>query len=73
MRTTKAYIRYRLSIAGRNESIYTEAALMEIYKTSQGLPRSINNLCDLSLVIGFGKHLQQIDIDTIVGIVESEK
>ena len=70
---TKAYIRYRLSIAGRNESIYTEAALMEIYKTSQGLPRSINNLCDLSLVIGFGKHLQQIDIDTIVGIVESEK
>jgi general secretion pathway protein A len=70
---TKAYIKYRLNVAGREEPIYTEAALMEIYKSSQGTPRSINNLCDLSLVIGFGKHLQQIDADTIVGIIESEK
>lgn len=70
---TKAYIQYRLSVAGRDEPLYTETAYKEIFKTSQGTPRAINNICDLSLVIGFGKHLQQIDADTIIGIVESEK
>ncbi|MCK4639750.1 MAG: AAA family ATPase [Candidatus Marinimicrobia bacterium] len=70
---TKAYIWYRLYIAGRNNPIYTEAALKEIYNYSQGTPRTINNICDLSLVIGFGKHLEQIDADTIIGIIESER
>ena len=70
---TKAYIQYRLNIAGRNNPIYTEAALKEIYNYSQGTPRTINNICDLSLVIGFGKHLEQIDADTIIGIIESER
>jgi general secretion pathway protein A len=70
---TKAYIQYRLNIAGRNNPIYTEAAFKEIYNYSQGTPRTINNICDLSLVIGFGKHLEQIDADTIIGIIESER
>lgn len=70
---TKAYIKYRLSVAGRNTSIYTEEAFKEIFNYSQGTPRTINNICDLSLVIGFGKHLEQIDADTIVEIIKSEK
>ena len=48
---TKAYIRYRLNIVGRNNPIYTKAALKELYNYSQGTPRTINNICDLSLVI----------------------
>lgn len=70
---TIAYIQHRLNIAGRNNPIYTEAAFKEIYNYTQGTPRTINNICDLSLVIGFGKHLEQIDADTIIGIIESER
>ncbi len=70
---TKAYIQHRLNIAGRNNPIYTEAAFKELYNYSQGTPRTINNICDLSLVIGFGKHLEHIDADTIIGIIESER
>ncbi|HDP69147.1 MAG TPA: AAA family ATPase [Candidatus Marinimicrobia bacterium] len=70
---TKNYIQYRLSVAGRTTPIYTDAAFKEIYNYSQGTPRTINNICDLSLVIGFGKHLEMIDADTITGVIESEK
>jgi len=70
---TKAYIQHRLNIAGRKNPIYTEAAFKELYNYSQGTPRTINNICDLSLVIGFGKHLEQIDADIIIEIIESER
>jgi len=70
---TEAYIQHRINIAGRNNPIYTEAAFKEIYNYTQGTPRTINNICDLSLVIGFGKHIEQIDADTIIGIIESER
>ncbi|MCK9484630.1 MAG: hypothetical protein M0R34_09715, partial [Candidatus Marinimicrobia bacterium] len=70
---TKAYIEYRLKVAGRNDSIFTDSAIEEIYKYSQGTPRIINNICDLSLVIGFGKHLDSLDNSVISGIIDSER
>jgi len=70
---TKAYIQYRLKVAGRNDPIFTDSAFDEIYKYSEGIPRIINNICDLSLVIGFGKHLEIIDHNVIKGIINSER
>ncbi|HPY00962.1 MAG TPA: AAA family ATPase [Candidatus Marinimicrobia bacterium] len=70
---TKAYIQYRLKVAGRNDQIFTDSAFDEIYKYSEGIPRIINNICDLSLVIGFGKHLSTIDHNVIKGIINSER
>ncbi|HQC63069.1 MAG TPA: hypothetical protein PLC51_08420, partial [Candidatus Marinimicrobia bacterium] len=70
---TKAYIQYRLKVAGRNDQIFTDSAFDEIYKYSEGIPRIINNICDLSLVIGFGKHLEIIDHNVIKGIINSER
>lgn len=68
----KNYIQYRLQVAGRNRPIFTEDAYKEIYEYSQGTPRTINNICDLSLVMGFGKHLSSIDGDIIKEIIKSE-
>ncbi len=70
---TIMYIQCRLQVAGRTDSIFTEGAYKEIFNHTQGTPRTINNICDLSLVIGFGRHLEQIDSDTIIGVIESEK
>jgi len=66
------YIEYRLQVAGCNRPIFTEDAYKEIYKYSQGTPRAINNICDLSLVMGFGKHLSSIDGNLITEIIKSE-
>lgn len=62
---TKAYIRHRLNIAGRTASLFTEKAYQLIYESSQGIPRQINNLCDLCLVVGFGERKEFIDEDIV--------
>lgn len=68
---TKAYINYRLRVAGRNEPIFTDNAISVIYDHTQGTPRLINNVCDLALVIGFGKHVNIIDEHLIKGIIDT--
>jgi len=70
---TKAYIQYRLKVAGRTDPVFADSAINEIYQYTQGTPRIINNICDLCLVIGFGKHMDSIDHSVVRGIIESER
>ncbi len=69
---TQQYIRYRLSKAGAKDEIFTTEAIHEIHKFSHGIPRKINNICDLSLLLGFGQKLTKIDADHIISIINSE-
>jgi general secretion pathway protein A len=55
------YILYRLDKAGLTEPIFTTEALEAIYHFSEGIPRIINNICDLSLLIGFSLKVKDID------------
>jgi general secretion pathway protein A len=51
---TRNYILHRLKAAGaRNISIFTGAAIKEIYAYSKGIPRLINIVCDNALLTGF--------------------
>jgi len=51
---TSHYISYRQLRAGRKENVFNDEAIEKIYEYTDGIPRKINNLCDLSLLIGFG-------------------
>jgi general secretion pathway protein A len=62
---TKNYVSHRLQIAGASEEIFTAKALHSIWTKSGGIPRVINNICDLSLLIGFSRKLTRIDEDLI--------
>ena len=64
------YIRHRLSVAGRQEQIFTEEALDEIYKFSGGIPRKINNICDMALLVSYGEAQDKIDTGVIKKVVE---
>lgn len=55
------YIGYRLSVAGGKGSMFTKGALALVYDYSCGLPRKINNVCDVALLIGFGQKARVID------------
>ncbi|MFC1658269.1 ExeA family protein [Candidatus Omnitrophota bacterium] len=57
----KLYIQHRLRIAGGNQDIFEDNACKEIYLSSFGLPRQINNICDLALLVGFGKKVHSIN------------
>lgn len=62
---TLAYIQHRLSVAGREDSLFTDEALMQIYQASKGIPRNINLICDSALVYGFGYEMQTIGTEVI--------
>ncbi len=68
---TKAYIALRIEKAGRRDSgIFTTAAVEEVYNHSEGVPRVINNVCDLALLVGFSLKSRVIDVDTIRKVIK---
>jgi type II secretory pathway predicted ATPase ExeA len=62
---TKDYIRHRLRIVGKEEEIFTETAIRDIYLYSKGLPRLINTICDNALLEGFLMKTHIIDENII--------
>lgn len=58
---TASYIEYRLEKAGAKRRIFTDEAIKMIYREAEGLPRSINNHCDLCLLEGMKEQLKKID------------
>jgi len=58
---TENYIIHRLKIAGTERKIFTDTAVSLIWESSNGIPRVINTLCDMSLVLAFSKELNEIN------------
>ena len=58
---TIAYIQHRLQAAGASRTIFAEDALQLAHQLSGGIPRRINRLCDLALVVGFAARQHTID------------
>ena len=56
-----AYIRHRLRIAGTTREMFTPEAYVMITRASHGVPRRINNICDLCLLDGSSVHAEMID------------
>ncbi len=58
---TEEYIKHRLAVAGAKAEVFTREAIQVIYEYSKGIPRKINNVCDMSLLIGFGQEVKEIN------------
>lgn len=57
---TQAYIGHRISVAGGAPQLFTDYACSIAHRFSGGIPRLINQLCDLSLAYGFGEGAERI-------------
>lgn len=66
---TTAYIRHRLTVAGGASELFTEEAIKRIFDASEGVPRAINNLCELALLKAELANLDSIDGKLIKQIV----
>lgn len=67
--TVRAYIRHRLAVAGAKENIFSSSASDLIYDNTGGVPRLVNQLCDLALVYAFTKsvkHVNQITVQQVL-------
>lgn len=58
---TAAYINHRLTAAGATREIFAPDALQVAHQLSHGIPRQLNRLCDLALVVGFAARQHTID------------
>jgi general secretion pathway protein A len=55
------YIAFRLQKAGARRPLFTDEALQFVWRQTQGVPRSINTLCDLCLLEGYACRSQAVD------------
>jgi len=64
------YVDYRLKAAGANREIFNATSVEEVYKASKGIPRIINNICDLSLLMGFSSQAEQVSDAVVKAVAE---
>lgn len=62
---TVIYIHHRLSVAGARRNFFTAEAMRAIHESTGGLPRRINQICDLSLLAGFGMKAHEISQEIV--------
>jgi general secretion pathway protein A len=67
---TAAYIQHRLSAAGVKRTIFDASAVEEIHLLTHGIPRRINRLCDLALLVGYGEELRTLGRSQMQAIYE---
>jgi type II secretory pathway predicted ATPase ExeA len=65
---TGAYVRHRLRAAGTERRIFLEDALDVIYQRTGGVPRVVNQLCDVALVYGFADGKSEIGTDVLAQV-----
>jgi general secretion pathway protein A len=58
---TTNYVQFRLKAANCMKTVFTDDALDIVFKQSGGVPRNINTLCDLCLLIGYMDRVTGID------------
>ena len=62
---TMSYVQHRLQACGRTDPTFEPEALERIHELGRGIPRRINRLCDLALLVGFAEELSTIDASRI--------
>ena len=67
---TAEYVRHRLNAAGATREIFSAGALEAIHYLGHGIPRQINRLADLALLVGFADRLPQLTAEQIEAVSE---
>ena len=65
---TQQYLAKSLAQAGCTSSVFAESAVARLHTLSQGIPRRVAQLADLSLLAGAGQELEQIDAEVVEGV-----
>ncbi len=69
---TREYINHRLQVAGGDPLLFQPQAIEMIHARSRGIPRLINQLCDLALVYAFAEQRRCVD-ERLVGEMLDER
>jgi type II secretory pathway predicted ATPase ExeA len=67
---TTSYVSCRLEAAGATRPIFSPKAMQPLYQLSGGIPRRINRLCDLALLVGFADESTEISAEQVEAVAE---
>ncbi len=70
---TKKYIYYRILIAGGSTQLFTPSACSVIYYYTNGVPRLVNNICDLSLLFAFAEDEETVSLQSVIEVIKEKK
>jgi MSHA biogenesis protein MshM len=62
-----AYVQHRLQVAGSAHAVFTRCALFVLWRASRGLPRLINILAAKSMMLAYGRGVQQVACRHVLG------
>lgn len=68
--TLRAYVGHRLAVAGATRELFEPDALALVQDASRGVPRLVNQLCDLALVYAFGGNQQTVSRHTVRHVLD---
>jgi len=66
----KEYINHRLEVAGADRNIFHGPACDLIHEITEGVPRLVNQLCDLSMVYTFTRGVQHVTRSIVEQVLE---
>jgi type II secretory pathway predicted ATPase ExeA len=69
---TATYIAHRLRMAGQPHQLFTEEAIRLVFDFTRGIPREINNICDIALLVAYSKRVKEIDERIIAEVIKDK-
>jgi general secretion pathway protein A len=70
LQDTIRYIMFREKRAGFERNVFSTKAIETIYEYTRGVPRVINSVCDLCLLIGFDKKRKVINSGIVKSVID---
>ncbi len=68
--TVRAYIAHRLTVAGGSAAIFSDAAAAMVHAETRGVPRLVNQLCDLAMVYAYANEDDSVSAATVQQIID---
>jgi type II secretory pathway predicted ATPase ExeA len=68
--TVCSYIGHRLAVAGSERVIFSPLSIREVFRATRGVPRLVNQLCDLALVYGYAKQHRYVLLKTVRQVLD---
>lgn len=73
LQDASAYVRHRLTVAGGDPLLFDAEAIAFVHKRAGGIPRLINQLCDLALVYAFAEQRRTINVQLLKQVLRDRK
>jgi general secretion pathway protein A len=67
---TAGYVNHRLTAVGATRDLFTPDALEALHYLGHGVPRQINRLADLALLVGYADRLNELTAEQIEAVSE---